>query len=324
MRRRDFISLVGGAAVWPTTARTQQTIPTVGFLSAAQPQLLAQNVAAFVRGLGETGFIDGRNVAIEYRWAEGHLDRLPAMATDLVARRVAVIVSHTDLAISATKAATTIIPIVFLSGSDPVKSRIVMSLNRPGGNITGATFFNADLGAKRLGLLHELIPKADTIAVLLDQTFESVAIQGPEIEERGRALGIHTVILRAGNGTDIDTAFTTMVQERVGAVLVQGGNLFNNRRDQLIVLTARHGIAAIFGDRVYTEGGGLVSYGNDNRDTYRQAGIYAGRILKGEKAGDLPVVQPTKFELVINLRTAKAFGLTVPSTLLTIADEVIE
>jgi len=324
IRRRDFIMLLGGAAAWPLAAHAQQpALPVIGFLSGASPQTIPQRVAAFLQGLGETGYIEGRNVAIEYRWAADQLGRLPVLAAELVDRPVAVLVSHTDLAITAARAATTTIPIVFLTGSDPVRAGFVSSLNRPRGNLTGVTTLSSDLGPKRIGLLHELIPKGTVIAVLVDQNFQDSLSQLTSMEEAARSIGREIVVLNARTAGDIDVAFTTLVQ-RAGALLLLGGNFFNTRREQIIGLAARHKIPTISDAREFAEDGGLLSYGNNLTESFRQLGIYTGRILKGEKPTDLPVTQPTKFELVINLRTAKALDLTVPPALLIAADEVIE
>jgi putative tryptophan/tyrosine transport system substrate-binding protein len=325
MRRRNFIALLGGAAVaWPLAARAQQPMPVIGFLSAVSPGPFAQRVAAFHRGLSETGYVEGRNLTIENRWAEEQYDRLPALAADLVDRRVMVIVTYTDAAALAAKAATTTIPIVFVNGGDPVRAGIVPSLNRPGGNVTGASFFGVDLASKQLSLLHEFIPNAAVIGFLVDQNVPDAVAQVPAVQDAARKLGLRLVVLQARTATDIDTAFATFVRERVGALIVGTGALLTNQRKRIIALAARHAVRAIYPFREFTADGGLMSYGNDVPDSFRQAGIYAGRILKGDKPADLPVILSTKFEFVLNLKTAKATGLTVSPSMLTLADEVIE
>jgi len=325
VKRRDFITLVGGAtAAWPLAARAQQAaMPMIGFLSGVSPGPFAQRLAAFRQGLNETGFIEGRNVAIEDRWAEGQYDRLPALATDLVGRRVVVIVAYTNAAALAAKAATTTIPIVFLVGDDPVRLGLVASLARPGENITGVSWLGADLEAKQLSLLHELVPNAAVIALLVDLNALPAA-RVSQVEAAARALGLQLVVLNARIPSDIDMAFASLVRERAGALVVGGGAFLLSRRDQIIALAARHAIPAIYGFREYSADGGLISYGNHIPDSFRRAGVYTGRILKGDKPADLPVEQPTKFELVINLKTAKALGLAVPSSMQWLADEVIE
>jgi putative tryptophan/tyrosine transport system substrate-binding protein len=326
VKRREFIALLGGAAAaWPLAARAQQpAMPMVGFLSGVSPGPFAQRLAAFRQGLNETGTIEGRNVAIEYRWAEGQYDRLPALATDLVGRRVAVIVAFTNQAALEAKAATTTIPIVFLVGQDPVKLGLVASLNRPGENITGVSWFGADLEPKQLSLLHELVPNAAVIALLVDLNATDAVSRVSQVQAAARALGLQLVVLNVRTASDIDAAFASLVRERAGALVVGGGAFLVSRRDQIIALAARHAIPAIYGFREYAVGGGLISYGNDIPDAFRRAGVYTGRILKGDKPADLPVEQPTKFELVINLKTAKALGLAVPSSMQWLADKVIE
>jgi putative ABC transport system substrate-binding protein len=325
MRRREFIALIAGAsAAWPLAARAQP-IPVVGYLNAASPAPLRQQTAAFLGGLKQSGYVEGQNVAIEYRWAEGQYDRLPALVTDLVRQPVSVIVSGGGAsAVLAAKAATTTIPIVFSSGGDPVRLGVVASLNRPGGNITGVYQFTSGLEAKRLGLLHEIVPKVTTVAVLNNPNFADAESQLRDVQEAAAGLGLKIVIVRANQENDFDGAFSTIVSERAGALLVCASPFFNNRRQQLVVLAARHAVPAIFEWRDFAAAGGLLSYGTSLTDAYHQVGVYTGQILKGAKPGDLPVVQSTRFELVINMSTAKALGLEVPPTLLARADEVIE
>ncbi len=326
MRRRDFIKGIGGtAAAWPLAVRARQAaMPVIGFLSATWAATRVHRVTAFRQGLSETGYIEGKNAAIEYRWAEGQLDRLPALAADLVGRQVAVIATSDTPSAIAAKAATLTIPIVFALGSDPVKLGLVASLNRPGGNITGASFVIASLAAKLLGLLRELLPGTVRIAVLVDPN--SPGITEPFVSDlRASAAAIRQQIevFHAGNSGEIDTVFAGFAQKPVDALLISPGTFFD-RRVQLVTLAAFHRVPAIYPWREATEIGGLMSYGASGTDAHRLVGVYSGRILKGEKPGDLPVVQPTKFEFVINLNTARAFGLTVPPTLLATADEVIE
>jgi putative ABC transport system substrate-binding protein len=285
---------------------------------------MAPEIAGFRQGLRDTGYIEGQNVAIEYRWAANQLDRLPVLAAELVDRPVAVLFSHTDLAIVAARAATATIPIVFHTGSDPVRAGFVASLDRPRGNLTGATSLGADLGPKRLGLLLELAPTDKVIAVLVDQNFPDGASQLTAVQEAARSLNRQIIVLNARTTSDIDTAFATLVQQHAGALTSLGGNFFNTVAEQIVALAARHAVPAIYDRRAFPAAGGLMSYGPDRFAVSRQAGIYVARILKGDKPGDLPVQQPTKFEFVINLKAAKALGLTVPPTMLAIADEVIE
>jgi ABC-type uncharacterized transport system substrate-binding protein len=327
MRRREFIAGLGAAA-WPLAAGAQRPAkPVIGFLSGQSPDTSAHLVAAFLRGLSETGHAEGRDVTIEYRWALGQIDRLPALAADLVSRQVAVIAATAGggtAASLAAKAATTTIPIVFTSGADPVEIGLVSSLNRPGGNITGVTFLSAALGSKRIGLLRDLVPRADGIAALLNPNFPDAARQLREVEEAARAVGEHITILNASNIQEIDAAFEMLGKMRPGALLVGADPFFISRREHFAALTARYAIPALFEDRDFTVAGGLMSYGASFSEAVRQVGTYTGRILNGEKPSDLPVLQPTKFELVINLKTAQALGLTVPETLLATADEVIQ
>ena len=326
MRRRKFIIGLAGAAVLPFAARAQQLgLPVIGVLSPQSPgPIVASRIAGFLQGLSELQYVEGRNVAIEYRWAEGHYDRLPALADDLVRRQVAVIVATTQDAALAAKAATSTIPIVFNSGDDPVKLGLVASLNRPAGNATGINFFIAQMEPKRLGFLHQLIPTASLIAVLLNPNNPSFDAQMTDIEEAARTLGRQIHVVNASSEQDIHVAFTTFVQLRAGALLVGADPFFNARREQLVTLAAHYAIPAIYELREYAVAGGLMSYGTSLADVYRKVGAYAGRILKGEKPADLPIVQPTKFELVINLKTAKTLGLAVPEGLVLAADEVIE
>jgi ABC-type uncharacterized transport system substrate-binding protein len=326
MKRREFITLLGGTAVaWPSVARAQQPMPVIGFLNGQSPHTFAHAVAAFRLGLKQTGYVEGDNVAIEYRWAEGQSDRLPALAADLVSRQVAVIAATGGVGSGlAAKAATTKIPIVFNSAGDPVKIGFVSSLNRPGGNLTGISWFSAETAAKRLAMLNELVPSATTVALLLNPDDADVGSQPTDAHEAAGALSRQLVVLNATTAGEIDAAFTALAQQRVGALVVATNAFFLNRRDQIIALAARHAVPTIYSTREYTAAGGLMSYGNSLTDAYRRAGIYAGRILKGDKPGDLPVDQSTKFELVINLKTAKTLGLDLPLSLQIAVDEVIE
>jgi putative ABC transport system substrate-binding protein len=326
MRRREFISLLGSAAAWPLTARAQQ-MPVIGFLHSASAAAFADLVAAFRKGLSESGYVDGQNVAIEYRWAEGRNERLPALAAELVRRRAAVIVTPVSTAATlAAKAATATIPIVLVIGADPVKIGLVASLNRPGGNATGISDVGVELGAKRVGLLHELLPGAARFAALVNPANPGITepfitgVQTATLAIIGRQIEVVT----ASTNSDIDAAFTTLAKKRADAFLISPEALFVARRVQLLTLAARYALPALYHRREFAEAGGLMSYGSDLADQFRQTGVYAARILKGEKPAEMPVQLPTKFEFVINLQTAKTLGITVPSTLLAVADEVIE
>ena len=325
IERRQFISALGGAAAWPLAARAQQpALPVVGFLHSGSAEPYAHQVAAFKDGLNETGYVEGQNVAIEYRWAEGQIDRLPALAADLAQRQVAVIVTSGGyVSALAAKAATSSIPIVSIIGGDPVQEGLVASFNRPGGNLTGATLF-AYSAAKRLELLHELIPKAVIIVALFDPSDPVVALDRESLQAASQTLGLHLRFANAGTANELEVAFETVDRDRPDGLFVGSNPFFIRQRDQLIGLAAHHRIPTIYAFREFPAAGGLISYGSRLADTYRQVGIYTGRILKGENPADLPVVQPTKFELVINMKTAKALGLVIPAGLISIADEVIE
>jgi putative ABC transport system substrate-binding protein len=324
MRRREFIVLLGGAAAgWPLAARAQQPMPVIGFLSARSPDESAPHVAVFRRGLSETGYNEGDNVAIDYRWAEGQYDRLPALASDLVARRVNVLAAIADPSPQAAKAATQTIPIVFAANGDPLKAGLVASLNRPGGNATGVTIFGPDAVTKRLQLLHELVPQAGLITYVANPNSPTGDIEMEAARSAASSLGKEMLVLNAGNEHEFDAAFAT-IDRRTGALLFASDPFFVTWRDKLVALTASHQIPAIYYLREFAEAGGLMAYGNRLSDVYRLVGVYIGRILKGERPADLPVQQSTKFELVINLKAAKLLGLSVSQTLLVSADEVIE
>jgi putative ABC transport system substrate-binding protein len=326
MRRRDFVAGLGSAAAWPLVARAQQAaVPVIGFVDAGSADTSARNVAAFRKGLGETGYVESRNVTVEYHHLEGQFDRLPALMDDLVRRRVAVIATVTTAAAIAAKAATATIPIMFSVADDPVKLGLVASLARPGGNATGVNSFLVEVMAKRLGLLHELVPKAVRVAVLVnpaDVTITETTLR--EVPGAARAMGMHVRILNASTIGEIEAAFATLARERPDALFVLPDAFFLSRRVQIATLAARDRIPAAYATRDEVVAGGLMSYGTDGADRFRQVGVYAGNILKGAKPADLPVVQSTKFELVVNLKTAKALGLTIPETLLATADEVIQ
>jgi putative ABC transport system substrate-binding protein len=323
MKRRDFITLLGGAAAWPLAARAQQgAVPVVGFLDGASAWEFADLAAAFRQGLSEAGYIEGRNASVEYRWAEGHYDRLPSLAADLVSRHAAVITAGGAAAVIAAKAATTTIPIVFRLGSDPVASGLVASLSRPGGNITGVTTLAAEVGPKRVELLREMVPGSAVIGLLVNPTNSGVI--SVDYQTAARKLGLQLHTLSASTERDFDAVFATLRELRADGLVINPDQFFNSQIEQLATLAFRHAVPSIFQYREFAAVGGLMSYGAGNRDAYRLAGVYAGRILKGEKPADLPVQQATKVELIINLKTAKGLGLTVPLTLLGRADEVIE
>jgi putative ABC transport system substrate-binding protein len=327
VRRREFIFALGGAAVaWPLAARAQQpSKPLVGFLHSLSPRAIADRVAAFREGLTEAGYVDGRDLDIEFRWAQGQYDRLPDLARELVARRVAAIVSGSTAAALAAKAATATIPIIFTGvGGDPVKLGLVRTLNRPESNVTGVSILSIALVPKRLELLRELAPTATTIAALVNPTNPNTEVTMAEMTSAAHALGRKLIVATAGRETDFETIFARFAEERVGGLLLDADPFFTAQRYRLVALATRHALPAIYSNRDFAAAGGLMSYGPNYTDAYRQAAVYTARILKGEKPADLPVTQPTKFELVINLQTAKALGLEVPPTLLARADEVIE
>jgi ABC-type uncharacterized transport system substrate-binding protein len=327
MKRREFITFLGGAAAaWPLAAHAQQpAMPVIGFMRSTSLADAADLVTAFRQGLKEAGFVEGRNVAIEYRWADGRNERLPAMAAELVRREVTVIVAGSNPAALAAKAATATIPIVFQLGNDPVAAGLVVSLNRPGGNLTGSTNMGVEVGPKRLELLHELLPSASVFALLVNPTNPTLAETNTrDLQVAADTLGLRLHVVRASSEQELDTVFATLRQLPAGGLVIGPDAFFNGRSEQLAALAVRHAVPTIQQTREFAAAGGLMSYGSDAADSWRLAGVYTGRILKGEKPADLPVVQPTKFELIINLKSAKALGITVPPSLLTRADEVIE
>ena len=325
MKRRAFLTLLGGAAAsWPLLLRAQQRgMPVVGFLRSTSLADSAHLVAAFRQGLKEAGFVEGQNVAVEYRYADNERDRLPALAADLIRRPVAVIAGDSNSMIAA-KAATATAPIIFVGGGNPVQQGLVVSLNRPGGNVTGVNIFSGELGAKRLDLLRQTVPKATTIAALVNPNTPTTEVERRDMLAAAKTLGQQLIVLDASSDRDIETAFATIVQRRTGAMLVGSGPFMNSHREQIVALAARHAIPTMSPQREFAVAGGLMSYGTSISDAYRQAGIYAGRILKGDKPADLPVMQASKFEFVINLKTAKTLGLEFHPQLLATADEVIE
>jgi putative ABC transport system substrate-binding protein len=325
MRRREFITLLGGATAWPVAAYAQQPgLPVVGFLHVASPGAFPHLLAGFRQGLKDAGVIEGQNATIEFRWAEGRYDRLPVLAAALVRQRVSVLVAvgGEDSALAA-KAATTTIPIVFLVARDPALTGLVASLSRPGGNATGVNLYGAELGAKRLGLLHDLVPTASVVGLLLNPGYLTAEVEVRDVNAAARRIGCEILLLNASNDSEIDAAFAAM-RTRISALLVGTDPFFNSRRQHIVLLAAREAVPVMFDQREFAAAGGLISYGTSLADAYRQVGIYAARILRGEKPSELPVLQPTKFELVINLKTARTLGLPVPPTLLATADEVIE
>ena len=324
MRRREFIAGLGSAAAWPVVARAQRpTLPVVVFLNSAWPDGYAPMVVAFRQGLKETGYVEGQNVAVEYRWAEGQYERVSAMAAELVRRQVAVIVANTPGTL-AVKAATATIPIVFTTARDPVQVGLVASMSRPGGNVTGATQLHEEVLPKRLELAHQLVPMATIIAVLVNPTYPNTEIELRDLEAAARALGLQLHVMYASTECDFDTVFATLVRLRTGALVIGSDAFFLGRSEQLAAFALRHAVPAIFQDHEFAAAGGLMSYGGSTPDAYRIAGTYTGRILKGERPSDLPVQQSAKIELLINLKTAKTLGLTIPETLLATADEVIQ
>jgi putative ABC transport system substrate-binding protein len=331
MRRREFISLFGSAAVapamlWPFAALAQQPpMPVIGFLNSGSRELFAVRVAAFHQGLNDTGFVEGRNVAVEYQWAQGQYDRLPALAADLVRRQVAVIAATGGIPSAlAAKAATSTIPIVFVAGSDPIKFGVVTSLSRPDSNLTGLTVFTAELVPKRLELLHQVVRKAATVALLVNPTNAVTEIVQRDVQEAARTLGLQLNVVHASAEPDLDKVFATLDQLRAGALVIGTDAFFDGQSERLAALAARHAMPTIYQTREFAVAGGLMSYGGSLPDAYRKAGVYTGRVLKGEKPADLPVMQSTKVELIINLKTAKALGIEIPAALLATADEVIE
>jgi putative tryptophan/tyrosine transport system substrate-binding protein len=325
MKRREFMSLIGIAATWPLAAHAQQGMPVVGFLNAASPQNYARQLAAFLKGLGETGFVDGQNVAIEYRWAEGKNERLQTIAADLVQRQVAVIAAISAPAALAAKTASAIIPVVFETGADPIRLGLVASLSRPGGNVTGVTQLNVEIAPKRLELLHEVLPTVTIVALLIDPTDPIIAGNTKNaVSAAALAFGLKLHILNASRESDFDRVFAELIELRAGGLVISGGPFFTSQSEKLAALTVRHAVPAVFQYHEFAAAGGLLNYGSDATDAYRLAGIYTGRVLKGERPADLPVQQATKVELYINLKTAKALGISFPLILLGRADAVIE
>jgi len=326
MRRREVITLIGGAASWPIAARAQQAaMPVIGFMHTASADQFTHLVSAFRTGLKEVGYIEGQNVVIEYRWAEGQYDRLPKFAADLVARQVSVLAATGgDLSGRAAKATNTTIPIVFEVGGDPVQLGLVASLNRPGGNLTGTTLLSAELAPKRLELLHDLVPKAINVALLVNPTSPDADAQAKELQAVAPAVGMQVQVFQAGNDSDLDDAFAAMAERNANALVLQADPFFTNRRDRLVSLANRHAIPAMYPFREFATAGGLMTYGADIAEVFRETGVYTGRILRGQSPADLPVLQPTKFDLVLNLKAAKALGITVPLTLQMTANDVIE
>jgi putative ABC transport system substrate-binding protein len=325
MRRREFITLIGGAATWPLAARAQQpALPVIGYLSSESPETQQEYLTAFHRGLADTGYVEGRNVAIEYRWAEGQNDRLPMLAADLVRRQVAAIATAGLASTLAGKRATTTIPVVFQVGADPVELGLVASLNRPAGNMTGVTSLNEEVAPKRLELLHELIPSVAVIALLINPTNPNAETLSTNLQAAARALGLQLPVLYAGTERDFDAVVARLVQLHAGGLVIGADSFLTSQSGHLAALALRHAVPAIFSGLAFARAGGLMSYGGSLREWYGEMGVYTGRILKGEKPADLPVQQSTKVELIINMKTAKALGLTVPITLLGRADEVIE
>ena len=326
MKRRDFITLLGGATAWPLAARAQQpSVPVIGFLGGGSAELYAELLRGLRQGLKEIDYVEGQNLAIEYRWAESQNDRLPSLATDLVRRKLAVIVAGDTPSVLALKAATSTIPIVFLTAGDPVALGLVASLNRPGGNLTGTATLTLEVGSKWLQLLHEMVPAASTFALLVNPTSRALAeAQSQDLREAARTLGLRLHVLQASTDSELNSAFATLAQLRAGGLVISSDSFFFTRNAQLAALAARHAVPAIIGFREFSLAGGLMSYGSDIVDGYRRVGIYTGRILKGEKPADLPVQQSTKVELILNLKTAKTLGINVPMSILGRADEVIE
>jgi putative ABC transport system substrate-binding protein len=325
MKRREFITLLGGAAAWPLAARAQQLMPVIGFLSGRSPGEAASAVDAFREGLSKIGYIEGQNVTIEYRWAEGDYARLPALATELVGRQVNVIAATGGEASGiAAKAATETIPIVFTMGGDPVELGLVLSLNKRGGNVTGVTFIVGDIATKRLGLLRQLVTNATTIAMLVNPNYPATSAEVRDVQAAARTIGLQIDLLTASTAREINTVLASLVSKRPDAIFVGGDPFLLGQRDQIVSLVAHHAVPATYPQREYVAAGGLMSYGTSVPDGYRQAGVYTGRILRGAKPAELPVLQPTNLELAINLKTARTLRLNVPPTLLAIADEVIE